>query len=192
MTDDEPTKRLQQLIRLKRHETPPPGYFNEFSDGVLDRIRALESKRAAPFWRRWFSRGPQSSTGLVPESGVWPVGVWNAAIGLSTLVTVVGGLYWVSLLTGPEGEAGNPVVQAASSGNPSPASSEATAVLLASSMSELAEPRSIPFRPVTVSMSGSSIELSSTNPLPSGLFQLPGASGGGSEAYRVRFGNSPR
>jgi len=41
-------------------------------------------------------------------------------------------------------------------------------------------------------MSGSSTELSSTNPLPSGLFQLPGASGGGSEAYRVRFGNSPR
>jgi hypothetical protein len=193
MTDDESSKRLQQLIRLKRHETPPPGYFNEFSDGVLDRIRDLESKRAVPWWRRWFSRGLQySSSGSVLESGFRPVWVWNAAIGLSTLVIVAGGLYWASLLTDPEKEAGDPLLQAASSGNALSASSAASTVLLARSMSELVEPRSVQFRPVTVSMSGSSTELSSTNPLPSGLFQLPGASGGGSEAYRVRFGNSPR
>ena len=195
MIDDESSKRLQQLLRLKRHETPPPGYFNEFSDTVLDRIRALESERAIPRWRRWFSRGSQSSHGPVTESGLWFVGGWNTAIGLSTLVAVVGGLYWASHLTNPEGMSGNGPPQAASLGNPSAVAPTASTVgtgLAAKSMFELVEPRSVQFHPVTVSMSGSSPELSSTNPLPPGLFQLPGASGGGSEAYRVRFGNSPR
>ena len=195
MIDDESSKRLQQLLRLKRHETPPPGYFNEFSDKVLDRIRALESERAIPKWRRWFSRGSQSSHGPISESGLWSVWGWNTAIGLSMLVATVGGLYWASRLTDPEGMSGNPQLQAASLGNPSAVAPAAFTVgtgLAARSMFELAEPRSVQFHPVTVSISGSSPELSSTNPLPSGLFQLPGASGGGSEAYRVRFGNSPR
>ena len=195
MIDDESSKRLQQLLRLKRHETPPPGYFNEFSDTVLDRIRALESERAIPKWRRWFSRGSQSSNGPITESGLWFVGGWNTAIGLSMLVAVVGGLYWASHLTNPEGMSGNGPPQAASLGNPSavaPAASTVGTGLAAKSMFELVEPRSVQFHPVTVSISGSSPELSSTNPLPPGLFQLPGASGGGSEAYRVRFGNSPR
>ena len=195
MIDDESSKRLQQLLRLKRHETPPPGYFNEFSDTVLDRIRALESERAIPKWRRWFSRGSHSSHGPVTERGLWSVGGWNTAIGSSTLVAVVGGLYWASHLTNPEGMSGNGPPQAASLGNPSavaPAASTVGTGLAAKSMFELVEPRSVQFHPVTVSISGSSPELSSTNPLPPGLFQLPGASGGGSEAYRVRFGNSPR
>ena len=195
MIDDESSKRLQQLLRLKRHETPPPGYFNEFSDKVLDRIRALESERAIPKWRRWFYRGSQSSHGPISECGLWSVCGWNTAIGLSMLVATVGGLYWASRLTDPEGMSGNPQLQAASLGNPSAVAPAAFTVgtgLAARSMFELAEPRSVQFHPVTVSISGSSPELSSTNPLPSGLFQLPGASGGGSEAYRVRFGNSPR
>ena len=195
MIDDESSKRLQQLLRLKRHETPPPGYFNEFSDKVLDRIRALESERAIPKWRRWFYRGSQSSHGPISESGLWSVCGWNTAIGLSMLVATVGGLYWASRLTDPEGMSGNPQLQAASLGNPSAVAPAAFTVgtgLAARSMFELAEPRSVQFHPVTVSISGSSPELSSTNPLPSGLFQLPGASGGGSEYYRVRFGNSPR
>jgi len=192
MTDDESSKRLEQLLRLKRHETPPPGYFNDFSDGVLDRIRALESERAVPRWRRWFSRGLQSSEGSAPESGLWPMWVWNSALGFSTLVAMVGGLYWALHQTDPEGKSSEPLLQAASSGNPSTVSSAASTVLLARSMPEGVGPRSVQFRPVTVSMSGSSAEISSTNPLPSGLFQLPGASSSGSEAYRVRFGNSPR
>ena len=195
MIDDESSKRLQQLLRLKRHETPPPGYFNEFSDTVLDRIRALESERAIPKWRRWFSRGSQSSNGPITESGLWFVGGWNTAIGLSMLVATVGGLYWASLLTNSEGMPDNSPQQAARLGHPSavaPAASTVGTGLAAKSMPELVEPRSVQFHPVTVSMSGSSPELSSTNPLPSGLFQLPGTSGGGSEAYRVRFGNSPR
>ncbi len=34
---------LKKLLQLKRHEVPPPGYFNNFSDSVVSRIRAGES-----------------------------------------------------------------------------------------------------------------------------------------------------
>jgi len=34
---------LTRLLKLKRHEVPPPGYFNHFSDQVVSRIRAGEA-----------------------------------------------------------------------------------------------------------------------------------------------------
>ncbi len=35
---------LHRLMALKRHEIPPPGYFNHFSDQVMARIRAGETE----------------------------------------------------------------------------------------------------------------------------------------------------
>lgn len=45
---------VQRLLALKRHEQPPPGYFENFSGQVIARIQAGE--RAAPdsFWE-WLS-----------------------------------------------------------------------------------------------------------------------------------------
>jgi hypothetical protein len=45
---------LRRLLALKRHEVPPPGYFNNFSRQVIARIRAGEVEDSATRWERLF------------------------------------------------------------------------------------------------------------------------------------------
>jgi hypothetical protein len=40
---------LKRLLKLKRHEIPPPGYFNNFSSQVISRIRAGEAEQAGSY-----------------------------------------------------------------------------------------------------------------------------------------------
>ena len=43
---------LRRLLALKRHEIPPPGYFEDFSSRVIGRIRAGEAARELPWLLR--------------------------------------------------------------------------------------------------------------------------------------------
>ena len=49
---------LRHLLVLKRHETPPPGYFNYFSSQVLHRIRAGDTGASASWLEDFFGQAP--------------------------------------------------------------------------------------------------------------------------------------
>lgn len=49
---------LKRLLKLKRHEVPPPGYFNQFSDQVVSRIRAGEANAGESFAERLEVQAP--------------------------------------------------------------------------------------------------------------------------------------
>jgi hypothetical protein len=44
---------LRRLLALKRHEVPPPGYFEDFSGNVIARIRAGEAAAKLPWILRF-------------------------------------------------------------------------------------------------------------------------------------------
>ena len=59
-------EQLRRLLALKRHEQPPPGYFNNFSGQVIARIKAGE-------------RGEDSfSLGRWVWEGAWLQRLWSA------------------------------------------------------------------------------------------------------------------
>jgi hypothetical protein len=44
---------LSRLLALKRHEIPPPGYFEDFSGSVIGRIRAGQAVQKLPWMLRF-------------------------------------------------------------------------------------------------------------------------------------------
>ncbi|MGH7940188.1 MAG: hypothetical protein ACREFR_03850 [Limisphaerales bacterium] len=61
---------MRRLLALKRHEVPPPGYFENFSSKVIGRIRAAQAAREVP----WILRFIQA----FEAKPIYPVGVASA------------------------------------------------------------------------------------------------------------------
>src|SRR5476649_1156648 len=49
---------LRRLLAFKNRETPPPGYFNNFSGQVVASIRAAESRKPAGVMEQLFAEAP--------------------------------------------------------------------------------------------------------------------------------------
>ena len=56
--------RLLKLLALKRHEQPPPGYFEHFSNGVMARLSAGEARERG-WWEDIF------------EEALWLKRLWS-------------------------------------------------------------------------------------------------------------------
>ena len=54
--DSENFDSLRQLLALKRHEVPPPGYFDRFSRDVMARIKSGDTGDEIGVRRSWFNR----------------------------------------------------------------------------------------------------------------------------------------
>lgn len=51
---------LDKWLAIKRHEQPPPGYFLDFSDGVMARIQAGKERKKVSWWNRlWLDFNPK-------------------------------------------------------------------------------------------------------------------------------------
>jgi len=46
---------LRKLLTIKRYESPPPGYFSQFSGKIIARVQARQASEAAPSWRYWLA-----------------------------------------------------------------------------------------------------------------------------------------
>jgi hypothetical protein len=89
MSDSNHFHDVKRLLKLKRHEAPPPGYFNHFSGDVISRIRAGEGREAEGFLAKF--EGNSFMAGLVQLLHVKPgvLGGFATSLCLLLLIGVV-------------------------------------------------------------------------------------------------------
>ena len=75
---------LKRLLKLKQHEIPPPGYFNNFSDEIIARIRAGESGSSQGDESSWLAMILR-----IFETKPWMIGASATSLCLLLLIGVV-------------------------------------------------------------------------------------------------------
>lgn len=81
---------VKQLLALKRHEEPPPGYFDRLPGEVRARIAHAQA-HPEPWWRRWLE--------------TWDVSPALATSYAVVAVTLVVGAVWSAKQPGSAGDA---------------------------------------------------------------------------------------
>ena len=81
---------LKRLLKLKRHEVPPPGYFNGFSGSVIARIRAGEAGGAQTFAEKLEAAAPWLAGFLrIFESRPGVIGAFATSVCILLALSVV-------------------------------------------------------------------------------------------------------
>jgi hypothetical protein len=126
-------EQLQRLMKLKRHETPPPAYFNNFSRDVIAGIRAQRNQAKTDPLKQLESEAP------------WLLRLWRSlearpafagAFGMTICAVLVGGIV---MMEKPANSVGGLAINPDTSASPfvaaSPTAAEASTVplILASS-----------------------------------------------------------
>jgi hypothetical protein len=88
--DSENFEQLRRLLSLKRHEQPPPGYFNNFSRQVCARIKAGE-RADSSFLARLF---PNASWIQQFWSSLETQPILAGAVGLAACAFLLGGVVY--------------------------------------------------------------------------------------------------
>lgn len=78
---------LRRLLKLKRLEQPPPGYFDRLRREVLKRIG--EEKLKDPWWRQWLPR-LEFRHALVGATGAIALGIYLFGLSLSDGTEIAG------------------------------------------------------------------------------------------------------
>jgi len=80
---------LKQLLKLKRHEVPPPGYFNHFSGDVVSRIRTGEQGGAEGVMGRFESNSLMKGLLQIFQAKPGVIGGFATSLCLLLLIGVV-------------------------------------------------------------------------------------------------------
>lgn len=105
---DQEFEKLRRLLELKRHEVPPPGYFEDFSSGVIARIEAEDARPAPSWWRR-----------LLPGIDTSPVML--GAYGVIVASLVIAGVQLAPSGSAPQGSGGGPLLSSSEPAQPATA-----------------------------------------------------------------------
>lgn len=83
---DDAEQRLVRLLALKRHEIPPPGFFDELPTRILVNLRAGSDVQDIPWWSRaWQAMVREPIVGLSYAA----LGVGAFVFGISVLETAI-------------------------------------------------------------------------------------------------------
>ncbi len=83
---DDAEQRLTRLLALKRHEVPPPGFFDQLPARILVNLRAGSEIGDAPWWlRAWRSFTREPMIGLSYAA----LGMGAVVFGISVLETAI-------------------------------------------------------------------------------------------------------